>query len=216
MPGSVNFSIDAARFAGDIILQAPGEIEDSALTIDEELNKLEDNIRRLKIEYEAYFSGGQPRPPHDTMFRVDTTIKKLNDGAARLSFGHRFRFNQLVQKYAVYSDLWRRKLKDKEEGRGAFGVPRRAAEEEKPAEGWTRVVCSDPEKEKDKIDQLLKAMIDAKRQVGERADNIDPYQFSKFVAEKTRQLKESLGCEKVQFSVSVEEGRVKFKAVKAD
>jgi hypothetical protein len=59
-------------------------------------------------------------------------------------------------------------------------------------------------------------MIEAKRQVGERVDNIDPLQFSKFVGDKTRQLKESLGCEKVQFSVSVEGGRVKFKAVKAE
>jgi hypothetical protein len=185
------------------------------LTTDEELNKLEDNIRRLKIEYEAYFSGGQPRAPHDTVFRVDTAIKRLNDGMTKLSFGHRFRFNQLVQKYAVYSDLWRRKLKDKEEGRGSFATPRRVAEE-KPADGTTRVVCSDPDKEKDKVDQLLKAMIDAKRQVGERADNIDPYQFSRFVSEKMRQLKQSLGCEKVQFSISVEEGRVKFKAVKAE
>ena len=185
------------------------------MTTDEELNRLEDNIRRLKIEYEAYFSGGQPRPPHDTVFRVETTVKKFNDGSAKLSFGHRFRFNQLVQKYAVYSDLWRRKLKEKEEGRGAFGAQRRAVEE-KPADGSTRVVCSNPEQEKEKVDQLLKAMIEARRQVGERVDNIDPFQFSKFVSEKTRQLKESLGCEKVQFSISVEEGRVKFKAVKAD
>jgi len=186
------------------------------VTIDEELNKLEDNIRRLKIEYEAYFSGGQPRPPHDTAFRVDATIKKFSDQVAKLSFGHRFRFNQLVQKYAVYSDLWRRRLKEKEEGRGAFGQQRRVPVEEQPADGSYRVVCSNPEQEKEKVDQLLKAMIEARRQVGERVDNIDPLQFSKFVAEKTRQLKESLHCEKVQFSVSVEEGRVKFKAVKAE
>lgn len=185
------------------------------MTTDEELSKLEDNIRKVKIEYEAYFSGGQPRPPHDTLFRIDNTIKRLSDGLPKLSFGHRFRFNQLVQKYAVYNDLWRRKMKDKEEGRGAFRQQRRAVEE-RPADGSYRVVCSDPEREKDKVDQLLKAMVDAKRQVGERVDNIDPHQFSKFVTEKTRQLKESMGCKKVQFSVTVEEGRVKFKAVKGD
>ena len=186
------------------------------MTVDEELSKLEDNIRKLKIEYETYFSGGQPRPPHDTVFRVETTIKKFNDGVAKLSFGHRFRFNQLIQKYAVYNDLWRRKLKDKEEGRGQFAQQRRAAVEEQAADGSYRVVCSNPEKEKEKVDQLLKAMIEAKRQVGERVDNIDPLQFSRFVSEKTRQLKDSMGCEKVQFSVTIEEGRVKFKAVKAE
>jgi hypothetical protein len=186
------------------------------VTIDEELSKLEDNIRKLKIEYEAYFSGGQPRLPHDTVFRVENTIKKFSDQVAKMSFGNRFRYNQLVQKYAVYSDLWRRKMKDKEEGRGAYGQQRRAPAEEQPADGSYRVVCSNPEKEKDKVDQLLKAMIEAKRQVGERVDNIDPFQFSRFVTEKTRQLKESLNCEKVQFSITVEEGRVKFKAVKGE
>ena len=185
------------------------------MTTDEELSKLEDNIRRLKIEFEAYFSGGQPRAPHDTVFRVETTIKKFGDNTSKLNFGQRFRLNQLVQKYAVYSDLWRRKLKDKEEGRGAFGAQRRPAEE-KPADGSFRVVCANPEKEPEKVDQLLKAMIDAKRQTGERVDNIDPYQFSKFITEKTRQLKESLASDKVQFSVSVEEGKVKFKAVKGE
>jgi hypothetical protein len=52
--------------------------------------------------------------------------------------------------------------------------------------------------------------------VGERVDNIDPLAFAKFVREKTKQLKESLACEKVQFTVGVEEGRVKFKAGKAE
>lgn len=182
------------------------------MTVDEELSKLEDNIRRLKIEWEAYFSGGMPRPPHDTVFRVENTIKRYSDNTAKLNFGQRFRFNQLMQKYAVYSDLWRKKLKAKEEGRG------RIAPQPTPAatavDGTFRVVCSNPEKEQDKVDQLLKAMIDAKRQVGERTDTIDPLTFSKFVKEKTRQLRESLGCDKVQFSVTVEDGKVKFKAVK--
>ena len=185
------------------------------MTPDEELSKLEDNIRRLKIEYEAYFSGGQPRSPHDSVFRVEVTIKKFSDGVIKLSFGQRYRFNQLVQKYAVYNDLWRRRLKDKEEGRGQYGQQRKPVAE-KPEDKSVRVVCSNPEKEKDKVDQLLQAMIEARRQVGERVDNIDPSQFSKFVAEKTRQLKETMGCKTVQFSVSVEEGRVKFKAVKGE
>jgi hypothetical protein len=181
------------------------------MTVDEELGKLDEYIRRLKIEYEVYFSGGAPRPPHDTVFRVDTLIKKYSDGS-KLNFGQRFKFNQLVQKYAVNNDLWRKKLKAKEEGRGVFGAQRPAPREEGPV----RVVCSDPEKEKEKVEQLLKAVVEAKRQVGERVDNIDPSSFAKFVSEKTRQVRESLGCEKVQFSVAVEDGKVKFKAVKSE
>jgi hypothetical protein len=183
------------------------------MSVDEELSKMEDGIRRLKIEYEAYFSGGTPRPPNDLVFRVETTIKKLTDGT-HMSFAQRYRFNQLVQKYAVNNDLWRRKLKEKEEGRGRFGAQRREVEA-RPA-GAVEVVCADPEKEQEKVDQLLKAVVEARRQVGESVDNLDPLSFKKFLGEKTRQVKESLGCDKVQFSVSVEEGKVKFKAVKSD
>lgn len=185
------------------------------MTVDEDLNKLEDDLRRLKIEYEIYFNGGAPRPPQDTAWRVDKTIKKYTSDASKLNFGQRFKFQSLQQKYAVNHELWRKKLKEKEEGRGRFGA-QKVGEEAASAEGGFRVVCSDPEKEKDKVDQLLKAMVDAKRQAGERVDNIDPMAFTKFVREKTRQIKESLGCDKVQFSVSVEEGKVKFKAVKAE
>ena len=183
------------------------------MTVDEELAKLEDYIRRLKIEYEVYFTGGSPRAPRDTVFRVDSLIKKYSD-ASKMNFGQRYKFNQLVQKYAVNNDLWRRKLKEKEEGRGQFGAQRQ--ETPPAAQSGIRVVCADPEKEKDKVEQLLKAVVDARRQTGERVDNIDPVSFAKFVSEKTKQVKESLGCEKVAFSVSVEEGKVKFKAVKSD
>ena len=184
------------------------------MTVDEELNKLDDNIRRLKIEYEAYFNGGAPRAPHDTVFRVESSIKKYSD-ASKMNFGQRFKFNQLVQKYAIHNDLWRKKLKEKEEGRGRFGARRREVEQPK-SDGTVRVVCSDPTAEKENVDQLLKAVVDAKRQVGESVDNIDPMAFAKFVGDKTKQIRDSLGCEKVQFSVSVEEGKVKLKAVKLE
>lgn len=185
------------------------------MTVDEELTKLEDDVRRLKIEYEIYFNGGAPRPPRDALYRVETVIKRYSSDQSKLNFGQRFKFNSIVQKFAVNNELWRKKLKDREEGRGQFAVQKRELEEMTAGSG-TRVVCSNPEKEGDKVDQLLKAMVEAKRQVGERVDNIDPAAFQRFVREKTKQIKDSMGCEKVQFSVTVEDGKVKFKAVKGE
>jgi hypothetical protein len=185
------------------------------VTVDEELSKLDDDIRRLKIEYEVYFNGGSPRPPRDTLYRVETVIKRYTSDQSKLNFGQRYRFTNLVQKYAVNSQLWRRKLQEKEEGRGQFAALRRDVEEAAP-DGSVRVVCANPEKESEKVEQLLKAMVDAKRRVGERVDNIDPASFQKFVATKTKQIKDSMGCDKVQFSVTVEDGKVKFKASKVE
>jgi len=181
------------------------------VTVDEELSRLEENLRRLKIEYEAYFNGGIPRPPNDTLYRVEQGIKRYSGDVAKLNASQRFRFNQLWQRYAVYSDLWRKRLRSREEGR-EFGPRRRTTQ----AHRDTQVVCSDPDREQAKVDQLLQALVNAKQRVGERTDDIDPARFQRFVREKTRQLKQELGCDSVQFSVTIKEGRVWFTAVKAD
>ena len=185
------------------------------MTVDEKLNKLEDDIRRLRVEYEVYFNGGAPRPPHDTLFRVENLIKRYSSDQSKLNFSQRFRFAALVQKYAVNNQLWRRKLQEKEEGRSLTGVPRRPAEA-RVSDGVVRVVCSDPEAEAEKVEQLLRAMRDAIRQVGECPDGLETAAFQRFIQEKTKQVKETLSCDKVQFSISIEGGKVKFKATKAD
>ena len=184
------------------------------MTVDEELTKLEDDIRRLKIEYEVYFNGSTDRPPHDLVYRVETLIKRYTGDQSNLTFGQRYKLNSLAQKYAVQNQLWKRKLMEKEEGRGYFAQQRRELEAlttSKPV----RIVCSDPEGEPEKVEQIFKAMISAQREAGQNVDNVDPARFQKFLCDKTRQLKALLGCDKVQFSVSVEHGKVKFTAVKA-
>ena len=183
------------------------------MTIDEEFNKLEDEIRRLKIEYEVYFNGGCPRPPHDTLYRVETTIKRYSGDQSKLNFSQRYRFTSLVQKYAVHSNLWRRRLQEKEEGRSLSGTPRRILE--MPMNGAVHVVFSDPDLETEKVSQLLQAMQEARRRAGEPAVNVDAAAFHNFIREKTRQVREKLGCERVQFTILVENGKVKFKATKA-
>lgn len=181
------------------------------MTIDEGLNRFEDDLRRLKIEYETYFSGGSPRPPNDLVFRVEKAIKRYNAGTPDMSFRQRFRFNQLTQSYAVHNDLWRKKLKIKEEG---TAVPGQRSHLPAAAEEAFRISWSDPDREKEKVDQLLQALVRAKTSAGESTEDIDPELFASFIREKTRQFKQSLGCDLICFSVSVEEGRVKLRAEK--
>ena len=89
--------------------------QESNLTVDEELNVLEESVRRLKIEYDVFFGGGSKKPPSDTEWRVQNLIRKYSD-SAKLSFPQRFKYNGIAQRYALFSDLWRQKMKIKEEG----------------------------------------------------------------------------------------------------
>ena len=141
------------------------------MTINEELEKLEDSLRRLKVEYKAYFNGGLPRPPRDTVFPVETAIKRFSSDQSEMNFGQRFHFNQLAQKYAVYNDLWRKRLRDLEEGRGRLELP-------VILEDLAQVVASDPETEPDKVNQLFAAWLKAKRQVGDAVPNVDVLDLS--------------------------------------
>ena len=86
------------------------------MTIDEELALLEDHVRRLKVEYEIYFNGGSRKAPTDLDWRVQGMIKKYSD--SQKDSPQRFKYNTVVQRYATYSDLWRQKLRIREEGIG--------------------------------------------------------------------------------------------------
>ncbi len=85
------------------------------MTTDEELNVLDSQLRRLKIEYEIFFSNPTKRPPTDIEWKVLSLLRKFSDGG-RMNFTQRFRYNEMAQRYAIYSDLWRKKSRIREEG----------------------------------------------------------------------------------------------------
>src|SRR5262244_3581831 len=78
-------------------------------TVDEHLSRLEEDIRRLKIEFDIYFNGAAKRPPYDTKSRVEAHIKRLFDDRT-LTYAQRFQYNSLAARYNSFRELWRRTL----------------------------------------------------------------------------------------------------------
>lgn len=199
------------------------------MTIDEYLNRLEDDIRRLKIEFDIFFNGGSKRPPYDTKGRVDSIIKRLADDRS-MTFAQRFRYNSLVSRDTSFKELWRRHIQSIEEGVnpneklagtfaerpsavGAAAAPTVVSPPPQPKQfsGYS-VTCSDPQMEVDKIITLYNAVIDAKRQCGEPTDKLSFEQFHKIVVAQSNKLKAQFQCPSINFSVEIEQGQVKFKA----
>jgi hypothetical protein len=182
------------------------------MTPDEEIALLDDQFRKLKIEFDMYFGGGNKRPPYDAQWRMESTLKRLE--GSRLNFTQRFKLNAVTQRYAVFADMWRTKVKRREEGReGPQGrrvdVP---APEPPPAPKSFKVQWSDPEQDSGKVNELFSALVTAKRQVGENPDTINIDGFKRFVKQKTEQLKRDLKCQNVEYVVEVENGKVSLKA----
>ena len=204
--------------------------------IDEELTLLDSHMRRLKIEYEIFFSNPTKRPPTDLEWKVLTLLRKFSDGG-RMSFSQRFRYNEMAQRYAIYSDLWRKKGRIREEGyrrpqdallsvqgvreaehepaHKAFGVGHAAAAAAaaaapaQSAQPFT-VECSDTSKERDRVEKLYHALAEAKQKTGKGVGDLES--FTTFVQKKTDQIRKQYGCQAVEFSVDISDGDVKLKA----
>src|ERR1700757_1446278 len=201
-------------------------------TIDEELAQMERDIRQLKIEYDMFFGGGRKRPPTEVEWRIELLVKRYAERAGELKYGQRFRFNNLSQTYAKYKDMFRKRLAQREEGRvdRHYGAAAKAIEaeraraqaeaSEKPtvaaAAGESksfRVVCTEPEKESEKVDQLFEAFVQAKKQAGEETSKLTRSGFNEFVRQKTKDLQSKKNCRDVEYVVETVDGQVKLKAL---
>ena len=213
-------------------------------TPEDDIGQIERDIRRLKIEYEQYFGGGRSRPPTDTQWRLETLMRRYNDRTAELSYGQRFRYNNLAQTYAKYMEMWRKKTQQKESGvaQHHFGAAAKAIEAARAQEAAGRereeplhraataaeasgvraseareasadftLSLVDPELEKGKVLELYQKLLAARNEAGEATEAPALPAFERFVRKKTKELKDKGGRE-IEYSVSIEGGRVKLKA----
>jgi hypothetical protein len=209
------------------------------VTTDEELTVLEGQLRRLKIEYEVYFSNPTKRPPTDIEWKVLSLLRKFSDGG-RMNFSQRYRYNEMAQRYAVYSDLWRKKSRIREEGyrrpqdallsiqgvrtseddhkpqHHVYGVSKAAAAAASGSansQPFTMHADSsnDHPADREQVERLYNTLVAAKKKAGENVSgNLDS--FSSFVQKKSDQIRKQFKCQDVEFSVELAEGQVKLKA----
>jgi hypothetical protein len=148
-----------------------------------------------------------------------------------MNLAQRYRYNEMAQRYAIQSDLWRKKMRIREEGyrrpqdailsvQGVRVNPERAARRQ--AYGTSRaaetatgqnfsIECSDADGEREKIESLYQALTAAKEKSGEEVSgSFDS--FTAFVSKKTTEIRKQHGCDAVVYSVEVQDGQVKLKA----
>ena len=203
------------------------------MTLDEELTLLDSQLRRLKIEYEIFFSNPTKRPPTDIEWKVLALLRKFSDGG-RMNFSQRYRYNEMAQRYAIYSDLWRKKSRIREEGyrrpqdallsvqgvrvdeeehkphhHHAYGLANAAAAGANSSQPFT--IHSVEQGEREQVERLYNTLVAAKKKAGENVSgNFDA--FNAFVQKKTEQIRKQYKCDGVEYSVELTDGGVKLKA----
>ena len=206
---------------------------ETPVTTDEELTLLDSQLRRLKIEYEIFFSNPSKRPPTDVEWKVVALLRKFSDGG-RMNFSQRYRYNEMAQRYAIYSDLWRKKTRIREEGyrrpqdallsvqgvrvdeeehkahhHHAYGLAHAAAANANSSQPFT--LHNVDQAEREQVERLYNTLVAAKKKAGENVTgNIDS--FTTFVQKKTDQIRKQYHCENVEYSVELTDSGVKLKA----
>lgn len=185
---------------------------------DEDLSRLERDIRQLKIEFEQYFGGGKKRPPSDIEWRIDQVIKRYGDRAAEMNYGQRFRYGNLTQTYSKYREIFHKRMQKREEGtvQRHFGAAARAIQAERSRPGTAppspvAVTCSDLERESGKVDELYRAFREALNSSGESVERLSREKFQKFLLQKSEQIRKQRG-DQIEFLVSIENGKARLKA----
>ena len=207
-----------------------------SVTTDEELNLLDSQLRRLKIEYEIFFSNPNKRPPSDVEWKVLSLLRKFSDGGGRMNFSQRYRYNEMAQRYAIYSDLWRKKSRIREEGyrrpqdallsvqgvrtteedhkhhHPVYGVsPAAAAVAAGAGSSQPFTLHTVDKAEREQVERLYNTLVAAKKKAGEKVSG-DFDSFTTFVQKKTQQIRKQYKCDNVEYSVELANGQVKLKA----
>ncbi len=189
-----------------------------ALTIDEELTVLEDFFRRLKVEYDIYFAGGAKRPPVDNEARFTGQIRHHLENT-HFNMAQRFRLNTIIQRHSVYSDLWRRKARIKDEGYrrredtllgvGGFGHLDTPKAHAVPADGDPEsfILFTDDVIE---VVALYEAVVRAREAAHKPLGAFDA--FAAFVQIKSNQIRNQFHCMAVEYTVMLQSGEVRLKA----
>lgn len=87
---------------------------EKSLELDKTITRLEEDVRKLKVDFGIYFNGGTKRAPHEARGRVEATIKRLMDDR-NLNYVQRYQLNSVVSGFNSHRELWRRLLKKKGE-----------------------------------------------------------------------------------------------------
>lgn len=190
---------------------------------DDELDKLEEDIRILKNKYDQFFSGIQKFPPMMDRRKIENVIYEIGKQKMRDNT-RRFRFQQLLTRYNQFRELWGRRMREREEGpmdfrrrQAALNEP--AAPPPPPPESQPRVTSNGadpyvkmtPGTNGEAIRRLYDQIEREHLKMG-KMPQVTIEQLTQMVEKQTEAVRTKYHVSTVAFRVETVDGKVKLKA----
>lgn len=184
-----------------------------------ELHVLQESIRRMTAECDAFLYGSVTKPPVQTRRHIEEMIRRLNESEA-MTAAERYRFSALQGRYAALVERWERLQGEKEAGRrpgiyGHFREAPQAPESPVPNAGHATSVQEERRALPADTDRdLFERYVAAKRARGEDVSGYRLEGFLEGLERERRKVRERLGAADVVFDVAERDGRVRLIAKK--
>jgi hypothetical protein len=190
---------------------------------DEELDKLDEDIRKLKNKYDQFFAGMQKMPPSHERHLVEVYIHELSKQKIRDNT-RRFRLSTTLSRYNQFREMWGRKMREREEGpldfrRRQAAMNQPPEEIRRPERPQSRVTSGEAEpyvkvgagSNGAQIRQIYDQIEKEHQKLG-KASNITFDQLRNMIEKQSETVRERYKVSAVAFRVDVVDGKVKLKA----
>jgi len=187
---------------------------------DRELRVLDQALRRLSAECDAFLYGSATKPPVQSRKHVEEMLRTLNASEA-MSAAERYRFSALQGRFSALTERWERLLAEKESGRrpGIYGhfrpgggatpaPPEPNAGRASSVQEGRHAVPADLDRD------LFERYVAAKKARGEDVSGYRLEGFLEGLERERRKVRDRLGSGDIVFEVAEREGRVRLVAKK--
>lgn len=86
-------------------------------SFDDDMRRLDEGLKNLKIEYNRYFTGALDRPPLELQNSLGAIIRRHSQNPEGRRTAEQFRLNALVSRFHSLTEMWNRNVRHIEEGR---------------------------------------------------------------------------------------------------
>jgi hypothetical protein len=175
------------------------------------LDRVQTDIAEVKRQYDFFFQGSRRTEPLSERRALEETLRKIGQRRFTNS-SDQFRFNALQGRFHALMNLWSRMARELESGRlvrDARGAVARRDPVAAPADPAPEKNPVDPEH----IERIVAQFQAARGACGLPSGDGDPATVRETLKARARELAARSGGKRVEFRVTVEDGKPKIKAV---
>ncbi|HMB54933.1 MAG TPA: hypothetical protein VKU40_16570 [Thermoanaerobaculia bacterium] len=169
---------------------------------EQRLDRLEQGIATLRVEFEKFFNGAADVPPDDLRDSLRTEIRALRLANLKAAADN-FRLAQLEARFNSFNELFNRRLRVAEEGRRpSVRVPRERGFDAR------RGVVVEGTLDSEVVEGLYAGLSAGKG----RGPKFDLDTFRGYLEKQMETIRARTGRQRVRFRVEDDDGRLKLKA----